>query len=176
MKRPGGIRKTKKLQKPRMQTMAEMRMRRKLHSACAGNKHCCCSSELFCILWCPDAQVPPASVTLMPHYRFNFIMFCNQPVVAAGYSTPVRVYLEYTGYLHLGSKQLSQLLQNPKIVLVHTWNFPNSAQAFIWIAGRRGFGKGFAVVKEVFCLVCYFLVLKERKNKTNPINSPRPEG
>lgn len=88
VKRPGGIQKMKKLQKPRMQTMAEMRMRRKLHSACAVNKHCCCSSELFCILWCPDAQVPPASVTLMPHYRFNFIMFCNQSVVAAGYSTP----------------------------------------------------------------------------------------
>lgn len=91
VKKPGGKRKMKKLQKPRMQTMAEMKMRRKLHFACAVNKHCCCSSELFCILWCPDAQVPPASVTLMPHYGFNFIMFCNQSVVAAGYSTPVGV-------------------------------------------------------------------------------------
>lgn len=91
VKRPGGIRKMRKLQKPRMQSMAEMRMRRKLPSACAVNKHCCCSCELFCILWCPDAQVPPASVTLLPHYRFNFIMFCNQSVVAAGHSSPVRV-------------------------------------------------------------------------------------
>lgn len=55
------------------------------------------------------------------------------------------------------------MLQNPKIVLVHTWNFSNSAQAFIWIAGRRGFGKGFAVVKEVFCLGLLYLGFEREK-------------
>lgn len=56
----------------------------------------------------------------------------------------------------LWSKQLFKMLQNPKPVWVFTRNFLNSSPAFMWTVACWGLRKGFAAVKEVFCMVCYF--------------------